>query len=131
MRYIKLLAVCVVIGAYPTALALAHRAPTRSEKAALTHAFDSYVKQPAPARCLQFEVSTRNAAWADVAFAPRSPKSCLKYASNGDVIFHHTSGKWRFVTAGSSFVSGNGTCHVPHVPKPVVADFRLCGGMAS
>ena len=73
------------------------------------------------------KVSTANSAYALVTFATRLPHACLKDASNGVVIFHHQRGKWRFVIAGSSFISGNGTCDVPHVPKNVAVDFKLCG----
>jgi hypothetical protein len=130
MRAVKLLVAVVVLGAFP-ALALAHRGPTKAQRTALTSAFDKYVHEQVPTKCLRYEVSTANAAWADVSFQPTFPKSCEKLASNGEVIFHHTRGKWRFVTAGSSFVNGNGTCGVPHVPKPVVKDFGLCGPGAS
>lgn len=34
-------------------------------------------------------------------------------------IFHYRVGRWRFVTAGGSFVNSNGKCGVPHVPKAV------------
>lgn len=29
----------------------------------------------------------------------------------------------------SSFVTSSGGCRVPHVPAPVVTDFRLCGSL--
>jgi hypothetical protein len=55
------------------------------------------------------------------------PAGCAKYAANGISIFHYRAGRWRFVTAGSSFVNSDGTCGVPHVPRAVIKDFRLCG----
>jgi hypothetical protein len=130
MRYVKWLALVAVVAAYP-AVALAHKAPTQTQKTALTRAFSAYVHASVPAHCLKYEVSTANRAWAEVEFDGvthgKLVNSCAKYASNGEVIFHFKGGKWRFVTAGSSFVNSNGTCGVPGVPKPVVADFKLCG----
>ncbi len=126
MRYLKALAVIALIAAYP-AVALAHRAASRSQKTALTKAFDKYVNERAPAHCLSFSISTANSTWAEVAFNGKSPAACVKYASNGVVIFHDRNRTWRFVTAGSSFISGNGVCRVPGVPRNVVRDFKLCG----
>jgi hypothetical protein len=130
MRFVKLLALTAVIGAYP-ALALAHKAPSQSQRTALAQAFGRYVHASVPAHCLRYEISTANRAWADVEFNGvthgKLVASCAKFASNGEVIFHFKGGRWRWVTAGSSFVNPNGTCGVPGVPKPVVADFKLCG----
>jgi hypothetical protein len=126
MRHLRWLAVVVAVCAYP-AVALAHRAPTRGQKTALTKAFDGYVKKSIPDRCLRYEVSTANPAYAEVAFAAKLPHACLKDAADGVVIFHLTGGKWRYVTAGSSFITDGGGCDVPHVPKNVVSDFKLCG----
>jgi hypothetical protein len=126
MRYFKVLLVFAALAVFP-AIALAHKAPTKSQRTALNAAFNKYVHAPVPANCLRYWVSTAASGWADVAFSPHFPKSCTKYASNGDVIFHLVSGKWKYVIAGSSFVNSNGTCGVPHVPKAVVKDFRLCG----
>jgi hypothetical protein len=130
MRYLRVLPVFAVLAVYP-ALALAHRAPTRSQKAALNTAFNKYVHATVPAHCLRYEVSTANSAWADVEFdgvqKGKLIPSCAKFASNGEVIFHLTRGRWRFVTAGSSFVNSNGTCGARGVPTSVVKDFKLCG----
>jgi hypothetical protein len=126
MRYLKIALVFGVLAAFP-AIALAHKAPTKSQRAALNTAFNRYVHERVPAGCLRYWVSTASSGWADVAFSPHFPKSCTRYASNGEVIFHLVAGKWKFVTAGSSFVNSNGSCGVPHVPKAVVKDFKLCG----
>lgn len=126
MRYLKVLLVFAALAVYP-AIALAHKAPTKSQRTALAKAFGSYVHEAVPANCLHYWVSTARSGWADVAFSPTLPKSCIKFASNGDVIFHLVRGKWKFVIAGSSFVNSNGTCSVRGVPKPVVNDFKLCG----
>jgi len=130
MRYAKLLVLTAVVAAYP-AVALAHKAPTKTQRTALSQAFNRYVHASVPAHCLKYEVSTANRAWAEVEFDGvthgKLVPSCAKFASNGEVIFHFKGGKWRFVTAGSSFENSNGTCGARGVPASVVADFRLCG----
>lgn len=129
MRYLKVVLALAALGAYPAA-ALAHKAPSTSQRTALTRAFNRYVHAPVPAHCLKYEVSTANSAWAEVEFyGVRQGKlipSCAKFASNGEVIFHFKGGKWRYVTSGSSFENSNGVCGVHGVPKSVVSDFKLC-----
>jgi hypothetical protein len=52
---------------------------------------------------------------------------CAKFVADGVVLFRYRAGKWRFVTAGSSFRSGNGSCALSKtVPRTVIADFKLC-----
>jgi len=130
MRPMKMLLVLAALAVCP-AVALAHTAPTQSQRTALTQAFDRYVHAAVPAHCLRDEVSTANRAWAEVEFfgvaRGKLIPSCAKFASNGEVIFHDRNGKWRFVTAGSSFENSNGTCGARGVPKAVMADFKLCG----
>jgi hypothetical protein len=130
MRKIKPLIVIVALGLIP-ASALAHRLANRHQKAALTSAFRASLNgEPVPGRCVTARISTPDTNWADVTFTVNRkgqvPPGCLKFAANGESIFHFRSGRWRFVTSGSSFVDGNG-CAVPHVPKRVVSDFKLCG----
>jgi hypothetical protein len=129
MRYVKLLVVCVVIGAYPTALALAHRGASRQERAALTRAFNAPLSRSVPEKCLRFLISTLDTAWATIGFNETStgpPRGCAKYAADGVTIFHHHAGRWHEVGSGSSFVGANGRCTVPGVPKQVSHDLRLC-----
>jgi hypothetical protein len=134
MRYIKMLMVIAALGIVPAA-ALAHRPADKSQKAALTQA-DRALSPPGsltrhtPERCLKFAISTPETSWAAVqTFVGRNgrvPQGCEKYAANGVVIFHFRSARWHFVTEGSDFFNGKG-CVVRHVPKRVVADFKLCG----
>jgi len=126
MRHIRWLAIVALLCAYP-AVALAHKAPSKTQKTALTKAFDGYVGKSVAAKCLRYEVSTANRTYALVAFAVHLPHSCVTEASDGVVIFHLKSGRWKFVTAGSSFIDDGGKCDVPHVPRNVVKDFKLCG----
>jgi hypothetical protein len=131
MRYAKLALVIAVVGVFP-AVAIAHRLANPTQKAALTRAFRTSANgEPVPERCLTVEISTANSSWAQVSFAfgrnGRLPSGCLKYAANGVSIFQSRAGRWHFVTAGSDFAKPNGGCGVPHVPKRVVSDFKLCG----
>jgi hypothetical protein len=130
MRYVKLIAVLAVLGAYP-AVALAHRAPTKSERAALVKAFDHYVRAPVAAKCLREEISTVNTSWAWVEFGfnhkGQLPAICAKFASNGQVVFHHRAGKWRWIAAGSDFRNANGSCSLSRkMPAKVITDLGLC-----
>jgi hypothetical protein len=130
MRYIKVLAVLAVLGAYPAA-ALAHRAPNKHQRTALVKAFDNYVKEPVPAKCLSEEISTPNTSWAEIHFGfestGRLPAVCAKFASDGKVIFHFRAGKWHWVSAGSDFRNGNGGCSLSKkMPQRVISDLDLC-----
>ena len=68
MRYLKVLLAMAVLAAYP-AVALAHKAPTKRQQAALIKALDGYAHEPVPGKCLKEEVSTPNISWAEVHFA--------------------------------------------------------------
>lgn len=131
MRYLKPLIVMVAVAWLPTA-AFASKPATQAQKAALVRAFGD---SKAPARCITARISTANPAFAEVYFTglwgagQRMPRGCESYAGNGVTILRHHAGRWHAVTAGSSFATSTGGCLVPHVPKPVVEDFRLCGSL--
>jgi hypothetical protein len=133
-KLVKLLTVTVALGVLP-ASALAHRGATRAQRAALTQATRALSPSGSPTRhtperCLKFAISTPASSWASVQTLVgrngRVPRGCARYAANGVIIFHLQSGRWHFVTEGSDFTNGR-RCVVPHVPKRVVADFKLCG----
>ena len=130
MRYVKVLAVLAALGAYPAA-ALAHKAPSKSQRSALVKAFDRNVKEPVPAKCLREEVSTANRSWAYVQFGFSHngglPVICAKFASDGKVVFHFQKGKWHWVTSGSDFRNANGGCSLTgKLPRKVISDLDLC-----
>jgi hypothetical protein len=132
MKYVKVLIVLAVLGAYP-AVALAHKKPSKSQQTALVKAFNKAVKTPVavPSKCLREEVSTVNQSWAWVEFGVdhqgRLPAVCEKFASNGQVIFHFRAGKWHWVTSGSDFQNPNGGCSLDNkMPKKVIKDLDLC-----
>ncbi len=130
MKYLKVLIVLAVFGAYP-AIALAHKAPTKQQRTALVRATDSYLHEPIPGKCLREEISTPITSWAEVGFAPgpngHLPVICAKFAADGVILFHLHAGQWHFKGAGSSFRNGNGGCALTKtVPRKVIADFKLC-----
>ena len=132
MRFVKVLLVFALLGAYP-AVALAHKKPSQRQQAALVKAFNKAVKAPAPipAKCLREEISTVNASWAWVEFGfdhkGRLPVLCAKFASNGQAIFHHRAGTWHWVTSGSDFRNRNGSCSLDsRMPRKVIRDLGLC-----
>lgn len=132
MRYLRALIVLVALVAFP-ATAFAYKPATQSQKKALMGAAgDSRV----PARCVTAFVSTANRSWAEIfdtgLWQPgpkRVPHGCEKFDANGVSILHYRAGHWHGVTSGSDFATSTGGCHVPHVPKAVVSDFRLCGSL--
>jgi hypothetical protein len=130
MRYVKVSLALAVLGVYP-AVALAHKAPSKSQRTALVKATDSYLHEPIPGKCLKEEVSTANTSWAEIHFAfdknGHLPVLCAKFAADGVILFQHRSGHWHFEAAGSSFRNGNGSCSLTKVvPRNVIADFKLC-----
>jgi hypothetical protein len=130
MRYVKVLIVLAVLGAYP-AVALAHKAPNKRQRTSLVRATDSYLHEPIPGKCLREQISTANTSWAEVGFAfgkaGHPPAGCAKFAADGVILFHFRAGQWRFEAAGSSFRDANGGCALSKtMPRKVIADFKLC-----
>jgi hypothetical protein len=129
MKLLRGLAVVAVLCAFP-AVALAYKPASKSQSAALYRAVAG--KDPAgiPQRCLRFEVSTANSAWATVDYndGPKgAPRGCLKYGFNGVTIFHYRAGRWRYVDEGSAFVEPSGRCSLTgKIPQSVIKDFKLC-----
>lgn len=131
MRYLKPLIALAVLAAFPT-LALASKPASQVQKRALMRASgDSRV----PAHCITARISTADPSFAEVYFTglwgpgQRMPRGCERYAANGVSILQNRARRWHAVTAGSSFVTSTGRCQVPHVPRSVVEDFRLCGSL--
>ena len=95
MKYLKVLIVLAVFGAYP-AIALAHKAPTKQQRTALVRATDSYLHEPIPGKCLREEISTPITSWAEVGFAPgpndHLPVTCAKFAADVTPFIHASPG---------------------------------------
>jgi hypothetical protein len=103
--------ICVLL-ALPAA-AQADRPPTKRERVDIAKAIG------VPKRCLRTRISTVNERWSRTTI--RNEKaSCLEHAGDGVAVFKRRAGKWRFVTAGSSF-----DCPVPDVPRRIAKDLRI------
>jgi hypothetical protein len=114
MPYLRLIvaAFAVLLLCIPTA-ARADRAPTKRERADIAKAIG------VPKRCLRTRISTVDERWSRTSI--RNMKaSCTDHAADGVAVFRRRGGKWRFVTAGSSF-----DCPVPDVPRKIAKDLEI------
>jgi hypothetical protein len=104
------------------AAALAHRPATKAERTTILAAI---VRQRqltrAQAGCQVVTISTVNHNYASATWPAKLSKACQRVAANGVIIEHRTSGRWRFVTVGSSF-----QCPIKGVPTRVARDLRVC-----
>lgn len=100
----------------PAATADARRKPTRSEKRAIAEVFD------APPKCAKVFISTVDERWATYQFNHRKidVSPCDQFVADGVAILKKKRGRWRMVTAGSSF-----ECPVPDVPRRIVKDLHV------
>jgi len=97
-RFTALL-LAAVLALIAAATVQADRKPTVKERKAVAAIVDL------PAKCAHVRISTvtEKPKWASVSFRPHSPESCQPFASDGVTVAKKRSGRWRFVTAGSSF----------------------------
>jgi hypothetical protein len=98
MRGIALLTLAAAATFFVVGVANADRKPTSKERiqiATIVHL---------PAKCARVRVSTvtKKPKWGSVSFKS-SLSDCEPLASNGVTVVTKTAGRWRFVTAGSSF----------------------------
>jgi hypothetical protein len=98
MRTIPLVGLAVGATLLLAGVANADRKPTSKERnqiAAVVHL---------PAKCARVRVSTetKKPKWGSVTFKP-GLSDCEPLASNGVTVVKKSSGRWRFITAGSSF----------------------------
>ncbi len=96
---------------------LARGSEKRAIVAAIRRAHEIGLSQKAS--CVRVYVSTVNPSWATMQFI--YVHGCEKQDANGVAIVHRRHGRWRFVTAGSSF-----SCPIPgHSPRRVQRDLKL------
>jgi hypothetical protein len=97
--------------------AKADRKPTPKEKAQIA----SVVHLPVVCARVRVSTVTKKPKWGSVAWR-RGGSQCDAMASNGVTIVKKTHGRWRFITAGSSF-----TCAelYKQVPQPIAKDLRI------
>jgi hypothetical protein len=93
--------------------AQADRPPTKRERADIAKAIGI------PKRCLRTRISTVDERWSRTSVRNLKP-SCADHAADGVAVFRRREGKWRFVTAGSSF-----DCPVPDVPRKIAKDLGI------
>jgi hypothetical protein len=107
-----LLAALLVMG-----IAQADRKPTAKEKAQIA----SVVHLPVVCARVRVSTVTTKPRWASVSWR-RGGSVCDPLASNGVTVVKKTSGRWRFVTAGSSFICSE---LYQQVPKAIAKDLRI------
>jgi hypothetical protein len=109
---LSLVALLLVAGA-----ASAQRKPTLKEHAQISAVVNL------PVNCSRVRVSTvtKKAKWGSVSFRDAGA-DCLPLASNGVTVAKKSNGRWRSVTAGSSF-----TCAKLYakVPRAVAKDLKV------
>ena len=117
----RTLAAIVTAALLLPAVALASLPATTSERAAVVASAKAAgdLSRSFPASCAKVLLAPSDRAWASLAI--RSSR-CPRFAANGLAVFHHTRGKWHFVTVGSSFE----TCPPHGVPARVAHDLKLC-----
>src|SRR4051812_14961851 len=107
------IAACLLL----SAVASADRKPTAKEKAQIA----SVVHLPVVCARVRVSTVTKKPKWGSVSWR-RGGSQCDPLASNGVTIAKKTNGRWRFITAGSSFSCSD---LYDKVPKPVAKDLRI------
>jgi hypothetical protein len=110
---LSLAALAVVVLCFPPTAAQADRPPTKRERVDIAKAIG------VPKRCLHTRISTVNERWSRTSIRNRKA-SCADHAADGIAVFKRRDGRWKFVTAGSSF-----DCPVPDVPRRIAKDLRV------
>jgi hypothetical protein len=105
------------------AIVHADRKPTAKEKAQIA----SVVHLPVSCARVRVSTITKKPKWGSVSFRA-GPTTCEPFASDGVTVAKKSSGRWHFVTAGSSF--GCSELYA-QVPEPVAKDLGIkCSAQA-
>jgi hypothetical protein len=117
MRPRLLTALALACLALTAGVASADRKPTAKEKAQIA----SVVHLPVVCARVRVSTVTKKPKWASVSWK-QGAAQCVPLASNGVTIVKKTKGRWRLITAGSSF-----TCSELYdkVPIPIAKDLRI------
>jgi hypothetical protein len=117
MRTIALTVVALVASFVIAGVASADRKPTNKERSQIAAVVQL------PAKCARVRVSTvtKKPKWGSVSWR-NGGSECEPLASNGVTVVKKAHGRWRFVTAGSSF-----DCPglYAKVPQPVAQDLKI------
>ncbi len=110
---IAALAISLIVPAAVRAI----RKPTTKEKAQIA----SVVHLPVSCARVRVSTVTKKPKWGTVSFN-LGPATCEPLASDGVTVVRRASGRWHFVTAGSSF-----TCSelYAQVPEPIARDLKI------
>jgi hypothetical protein len=117
VRAITLAIFLIAVAMIAAGAAQADRKPTGKEHRQIAKAMKL------PPRCTRVRVSTvvSNPSWASLSFKPG--RKCERFAADGVAILEkRPGGRWKFVTAGSSFDCGP---LYEQVPQTVVQDLRI------
>jgi hypothetical protein len=120
MRLSGLALLTVALALLVAGLASADRKPTPKEKAQIA----SVVHLPVVCARVRVSTVTKKPKWGSVEWR-RGGSQCDPLASDGVVVTKKSHGRWRFITAGSSF-----TCSelYQEVPQEIAKDLRIrCG----
>ena len=119
-RFLTVFSLAAAVALCTAVTVSAARAPTRSERQAITNALPKYVRAM-PVGCVWLNIRvSKNSRYAYVASeimnaVPPNAK-CLRYASNGFFILRkRTSGKWTIVFNGSVWPPCS-----QHIPRDLV-----------
>jgi hypothetical protein len=116
------LALVVAAGLLVPASALAHRAATNSERAAiLAAAVHQGEVSSTQAACQAVTISTVNQAYAVLSWPAKLSRACAAVAANGVIVEQKRPSSWLLVAAGSSL-----QCPVKTVPTNVARDLGVC-----
>ena len=117
MRRIALVALALAATLSVVGVANADRKPTLKERiqiATVVHL---------PAKCARVRISTvtKKPKWGSVSWR-NGGSECEALASNGVTVVKKSSGRWRFITAGSSFDCAE---LYAKVPRPIARDLGI------
>jgi hypothetical protein len=117
VRRVTFAAVLALAAVSIVSAASAERKPTLKEKAQIA----SVVHLPLVCAKVRVSTETKKPKWGKVSWH-RGGSQCDPLASNGVTVVKKSSGRWRFITAGSSF-----TCAELYakVPQAVARDLKI------
>jgi hypothetical protein len=117
MRYLAIITLALAATFAVVSVAGADRKPTSKERAQIAAAVQL------PSKCARVKVSTvtKKPKWSSVSWR-NGGSECMPLASNGVTVEKKSHGRWRFVTAGSSF-----TCTELYakVPQAIAKDLKI------
>ena len=117
LRTLTFIAAFAIAAVSLAAVASAARKPTGKERAQIA----AVVQLPSKCAGVKVSTVTKKPKWASVSWR-NGGSECMPLASNGVTLEKKSHGRWRFVTAGSSF-----TCAELYakVPQAVAKDLKI------